>query len=165
MSKDSSFDIVSHVNLQEVDNAVNQARKEIAQRFDFKGTKSRIDFNRADKLLILIADDDMKLRNLRDILAIRLAKRGISLKAVEYGRAVDALEGTLRQEGRIISGISHEKAKAIVKDIKALGLKVQSSLQEEQIRVSGRKKDDLQEVIRVVRARDYALPLQIVNFR
>ena len=165
MSKDFSFDIVSHVDLQEIDNAVNQARKEIAQRFDFKGTKSRIDFTRDEKLLVLVADDDMKLRNLRDILAMRLAKRGVSLKALEYGPLADAAEGTLRQEIRIISGIEHEKAKAIIRDIKELRLKVQSTLQGEQIRVSGRKKDELQEVIKTLRGKNYSIPLQFVNFR
>ncbi|MDD5084536.1 MAG: YajQ family cyclic di-GMP-binding protein [Candidatus Omnitrophica bacterium] len=165
MSKDSSFDIVSEVDLQEIDNAINQARKEIAQRFDLKGTKCRIDFDKNEKLIVLVADDDMKLRSLKDILALRLVKRSVSLKAIHYGGPVQAAEGTLREEGKIIQGIPQDDAKEIVRDVKDLGLKVQASIQSDKVRISGRQRDDLQAVITAIRSKDYPIPLQFTNYR
>lgn len=165
MAQESSFDIVSKVDLQEVDNAVNQAKKEIAQRFDFKGSKSRIDFNKNEAKVVLLADDEMKLKNLKDVLATKLAKRGISLKSVRYGKEEAAEDGCIRQNVEIVQGISSEKAKEIVKLIKSTKMKVQASIQGEQVRVSGKKRDDLQEVISLVKNNVKDTALQFVNYR
>src|SRR3989338_711217 len=152
MPSDSSFDIVSQVNLQEVDNAIQQALKEIKTRFDFKGSKSEITFQREEKKIILLADDDLKLKNIIDIVETKLAKRGVSVKALKFGVAEKALDGMVRQTAEVIQGIAHEKAKEIVKLIKDLKLKVQASIQGDEIRVSSKSKDDLQTVIQVVKA-------------
>ncbi|MDD4941655.1 MAG: YajQ family cyclic di-GMP-binding protein [Candidatus Omnitrophica bacterium] len=165
MASNSSFDIVSEVDLQEVDNAVNQARKELAQRYDFRGSRSSIDFDRQEKKITLIADDDFKLRALHDILTTKLAKRGVSLKAVTFEPAEKAFEGTLRQIVSLTTGIDKEKAKDLVKIIKDLGLKVQTQIEGEKIRVSGAKKDDLQAVIAHIRAIDFPLALSFTNYR
>ncbi|MBI1978054.1 MAG: YajQ family cyclic di-GMP-binding protein [Candidatus Omnitrophica bacterium] len=165
MPSDSSFDIVSEVNLQEVDNAINQATKEIKTRFDFKGSKSEIKFNRDEKKIELIADDDMKLKNLTTILMDKFAKRGVPIKAVKYSEPEKAFDGMIRQKGEIIQGIPQEKAKDIVKRIKDLKLKVQAAIQGEQIRVSGKSKDDLQIVIQHLRNSNLDIPLQFTNYR
>lgn len=160
-----SFDIVSEVDMQEVDNAVNQAKKELVQRYDFKGTKSSIEFDRSEKKLTLIGDDDFKLRALRDILAGRLAKRGVSFKFLTFKEPEKAFEGTLRQQVEIVSGIDKEKAKDLNKIIKELGLKVQTQIEGEKIRVISAKKDDLQTVIAHLRSIDFPLPLSFCNYR
>ncbi|MFA5059970.1 MAG: YajQ family cyclic di-GMP-binding protein [Candidatus Omnitrophota bacterium] len=160
-----SFDIVSEVDLQEVDNAVNQAKKELAQRYDFKGSKASIDYNRAENKITLVGDDDYKLRALSDILAGKMTKRSISLKALDFKEAQQAFEGTLRQVIEITSGIPKEKAKDLVKIIKDLGLKVQSQIDGDKIRVSSPKKDDLQSVIAHLRSIDFPLALSFNNFR
>lgn len=160
-----SFDIVSEVDMQEVDNAVNQAKKELVQRYDFKGTKSSIEFDRSEKKLTLIGDDDFKLRALRDILAGRLAKRGVSFKSLTFKEPEKAFEGTLRQQVEIVSGIDKEKAKDLNKIIKELGLKVQTQIEGEKIRVISAKKDDLQTVIAHLRSIDFPLPLSFCNYR
>lgn len=160
-----SFDIVSEVDMQEVDNAVNQAKKELAQRYDFKGSKSSIEFDRVEKKMTLIGDDDYKLRALRDILATRLAKRGVSLKFLNFKEPEKAFEGTLRQQVEIVSGIDKEKAKDLNKIIKELGLKVQTQIEGEKIRVISAKKDDLQTVIAHLRSIDFPLPLSFCNYR
>lgn len=160
-----SFDVVSDVDLQEVDNAVNQARKEINQRYDFKGSKCKIDFNRAEKKLILVGDNDYKLRALRDVLSGRLIKRGISVKSLKYGDPQQAFEGTMRQNVDIASGIDKEKAKELVKIIKDLKLKVQTNIQEDKLRVIAAKKDDLQEVMSHLKSLDFSLPLSFCNYR
>ena len=166
MANDFSFDIVSEVNLQEVDNAINQALKEIRNRFDFKGSKSNITFVREEKKISLLADDDLKLKNLTDALEGKLAKRGVSVKSLKYNTPEKALDGLVRQHAEIIQGIPQEKAKEIVKMIKDLKLnKVQPSIQGEQIRVSGREKDDLQAVIQMLKNSKIDLPLQFVNYR
>ncbi len=162
---DFSFDIVSQVDLQEVDNAINQAMKEIKTRFDFKGSKSEIAFKREEKKVTYLADDDMKLKNMLEIFEGKLAKRGISIKALKYGTPEKALDGMVRQSAEIIQGIPHEKAKDIVKRIKDLKIKVQPSIQSEQIRVSGRTKDDLQTVIQFLKNSNLDLPLQFTNYR
>ncbi len=165
MANDFSFDIVSNVNLQEVDNAINQTYKEIKTRFDFKASKSEINFNRDDKKIVFLADDELKLKNLHDMLEGKLAKRGVSVKSLKYGTAEKALDGMVRQEAEIIQGIPQEKAKDIVKQIKEQKLKVQSSIQGDEIRVSSKSKDDLQVVIQLVKSKNLDIPLQFVNYR
>ena len=160
-----SFDIVSEVDLQEVDNAVNQAIKEMAQRYDFKNSKSSIDYDREEKKITLIADDDFKLRSVTDILATRLAKRGISLKSLKFNDPEKAFEGTLRQRIDISIGIDKEKAKELVGIIKELKLKVQTQIEGEKLRVSSLKKDDLQAVITHLKNIDFSLPLSFCNYR
>ncbi|MCX5715481.1 MAG: YajQ family cyclic di-GMP-binding protein [Candidatus Omnitrophica bacterium] len=160
-----SFDIVSEVDLQEMDNAVNQAKKELAQRFDFKHSKASIEYNRDEKKLILIADDDFKLRSLTDILVTRMSKRGISQKSLKFKDAENAFEGYLRQEVEIYTGIDKDKARELVAIIKGLGLKVQSQIAGEKVKVSSAKKDELQTVIAHLRALDFSIPLNFVNYR
>lgn len=161
----SSFDIVSQIDLQEVDNAVNQALKELATRFDFKGSKSSIEFSKTDKKIILVADDDLKLKNLQDILKTRMAARKIAIKALQFETAEKAFEGTLRQVITLVQGIPSEKAKDLVRQIKESKLKVQAAIQGEQIRVSAKSKDDLQGVIGYLRANPPDIPLQFTNYR
>ncbi|MEW5758653.1 MAG: YajQ family cyclic di-GMP-binding protein [Candidatus Omnitrophota bacterium] len=160
-----SFDIVSEVDMQEVDNAVNQAKKELSQRYDFKGSKSSIEFDKTEKKITLIADDDFKLRALTDMLNTKMAKRSVSLKSLNYKEAEKAFEGTLRQIIEITSGIPKEKAKDLNKIIKDLGLKVQTQIEGEKIKVSSQKKDDLQAVIGHLRSIDFPLALTFCNYR
>ena len=160
-----SFDIVSRVDLQEVDNAVNQAKKELATRFDFRGSKSSFEWNRDEKRLVLLADDELKLRNLRDILTTRLAIRKVPLKSLEWGKEEKAFEGLVRQEVKLTMGIPSEKAKEIVKEIKGIDLKVQASIQGDEVRVSSRSKDDLQAVIQHLKTSSCSIPLQFTNYR
>ena len=163
MAQDHSFDIVSKVNLQELDNAIQMSLKEIGQRFDFKGSKTEIR-HEPDKLII-ISDDEFKLKSTIDILQNKMVKRGISLKALEYGKVEQALAGTVRQEAKINQGITQEQAKDINKRIKESGLKVQTQIQGDQIRVSAKKIDDLQAVITVLRKAELPIELQFVNYR
>jgi uncharacterized protein YajQ (UPF0234 family) len=160
---DFSFDVVSKVDAQELDNALNQARKEIAGRFDFKHSKTQID--NTEKQITILTDDELKLRNVVDIIQTRAAKRGISLKAFEYGTVEPAAGGAVRQIVTIKSGIPKDKSKALIEAIKAAKLKVAAQLQDEQLRVSSKNKDDLQKVQQILRALDYELPLQFVNYR
>ena len=160
-----SFDIVSEVDLQEVDNAVNQAVKELSQRYDFKGSKSSIAFDRKEKKITLLADDDFKLRSLTDILATRLAKRGVSLKSLKFNDPEKAFEGYLRQAVEICMGIDRERAKELAGIIKGLGLKVQSQIEVEKIKVSSAKKDELQAVIVHLKGLDFPIPLSFCNYR
>ena len=160
-----SFDIVSEVDLQEADNAVNQAIKELSQRYDFKNSKASIAFDRKEKKITLIADDDFKLRALTDILAIRLAKRGVSIKAFKFNEPEKAFEGYLRQTVEICMGIDKERAKELTGIIKGLGLKVQAQIEGEKIKVSSAKKDELQGVITHLRNLDFSLPLNFCNYR
>lgn len=159
-----SFDIVSKVDVQEVDNAVNQAIKEMGQRYDFKGSRSEIKWERKEEIT-LIADDDYKLKSVTEMLNTKLAKRGVSLKAFEYGGVEEAAGGLKRQTIKIKQGISHEMAKEISKCIRDLDLKVQSQVQGDQIRVTGKKIDDLQEVIKALREKDLKISLQFLNMR
>lgn len=165
MAQEYSFDIVSQVDLQEVDNAVNQALKEIATRYDFKGSQSKIEFDRANKKITLLADDDMKLRALKEILSMRCAKRNISVKSLKFGAEEKALGGAIRQEIEVIQGIPADKAKQIVSLIKDAKLKVQASIQKDQVRVSGKDKDDLQTAIHALKESKLDLALQFVNYR
>jgi cyclic-di-GMP-binding protein len=160
-----SFDIVSEVDLQEMDNAVNQANKELAQRYDFKDSKASIAYDRKEKKLTLVADNDFKLKALTDILVTRMAKRGISLKSLKFNEPETAFEGYLRQTIEICMGIDKEKAKELSGIIKNLGLKVQTQIEGEKIKVSSAKKDDLQEVITHLRGLNFSLPLNFNNYR
>jgi cyclic-di-GMP-binding protein len=163
MASDSSFDVVSRIDAQELDNALNQARKEIAGRFDFKNSKTSIE--NTETSITIVADDELKLKNVIDIIASKAVKRGISLKAFEYGKVEPAAQQTLRQVIALRSGISKDKSKAVLDAIKASKLKVQAQFQDEQIRVSAKSKDDLQKIQEILRALDYELPLQFVNYR
>ena len=160
---DPTFDVVSEVNLPEVANAVAQAQKETAQRYDLKGSAAGIE--QKDKELTLTANDEFGLKAVTDILQTKLVKRGVSLKSLEYGTIEPATKGTVRQVVTIRQGIASEKAKEIVKAIKDSKLKVQVAIQGEQLRVSGKKKDDLQDVIALLRGADFGIPLQFTNFR
>ncbi len=165
MAKDSSFDIVCKTELAEVKNAVNQVMMEVRQRFDFKGSKSQVDLKEDDNKLLCVSDDQGKLKSLIDILHSKLVKRNVSLKALDYGPIDSASGGTARQEISIQQGISKDNAKEIVKLIKSSGLKVQASIQEDQVRVSGKKKDVLQEAISFVKEKKTDLEMQFINFR
>jgi uncharacterized protein YajQ (UPF0234 family) len=163
MAQEFSFDIVSKTEMQEVANAVQQAQKELAQRFDFKGSKSSIELSGEE--LTLVSDDEGKLRSLKDILDNKLVKRKVALKAMEWGKVEPAALGTVRKKAKIVQGIESEKAKAIVKAIKDAKLKVQASIQSDQVRVTGRSKDDLQRAIGLVKEHDFGIPLQFTNYR
>jgi uncharacterized protein YajQ (UPF0234 family) len=163
LAKDSSFDIVSKVDMAEVTNAVMQAQKEIAQRFDFKNSKSSIKLE--DEKIVLISDDDFKLTNVVDILESKLVKRGISLKALEYGKTQAAAGDTVRQEVKLVQGIPQDKAKLINKVLKDHKIKVSSTIQGDEIRVSGKNKDDLQAAITQLRKEDFGIELQFINYR
>lgn len=166
MAKESfSFDIVSEADLQEVDNAVNQAKKELSQRFDFKGSKSSVDYNRTEKKITLVGDDDFKLRSVKEILSNKLVKRGVSIKLLTFGEPQKVFGGCLQQAADLASGIPHEKAKELVRIIKGLELKVQAQIEGEKIRVFSPKKDDLQIVISHLRKIDYPLALTFCNYR
>ncbi|MBI3306345.1 MAG: YajQ family cyclic di-GMP-binding protein [Candidatus Omnitrophica bacterium] len=165
MSDQSSFDIVSQIDLQEIDNAVNQALKELRTRFDFKGSKSSIEFLKTEKKIRLIGDDDLKLRNLQEMLKTRMASRKIPIKSLQFGEPEQAFEGTLRQEITLVQGIPQEKAKELVRLIKEAQFKVQAAIQGEQIRVSSKSKDALQEVIAYIRSLSFDIPLQFTNYR
>ena len=158
-----SFDIVSKVEMQEVDNAVNQTVKEIAQRYDFKGSKSEITLEK-DAIKVL-ADDDFRLKAIIDILQSKFLKRGLSLKTLDYGKAENASGGMIRQNIAIQQGISKEKAKDVCAVIKESKLKVQAQIQDDQVRVTGKNIDDLQEVIRILKGKDLGVEMQFINFR
>lgn len=163
MSKSCSFDVVSQVDMQEVDNAVNQTVKEISQRYDFKNSKSTIELDGED--IKIIADDDYKLGAVVDILQSKILKRGIDLKSLDYGKAEDASGGTVKQIVKIKQGISKERAKDVVAAIKDSKIKVQAQIMDDQVRVTGKNKDDLQQVIQMLKAGDFDVPLQFTNFR
>lgn len=165
MPQDFSFDVVSKVDLQEVANAVQQASKEISTRFDFRGSASKVELREKDLELVLVSDDEHKLKSVIDILETKLVRRGVAVKALEYGKVEPAAGATVRQVAKIQQGIPSEKAKAIVKAIKDRKLKVQASIQADQVRVAGRSKDDLQTAMAVVREGEFGLPLQFTNYR
>ena len=162
----ASFDITSGVDMQEVDNAVNQARKEIAQRYDFKGSRAAIDLNRADNTLTLTADDEFKMTAVWDILQGRLVRRGVPTKNLTPGEIERAANDTVRRVITLQQGIPTEAAKEIVKFLKDRKLKkVQAAIQADQVRVSAASKDDLQEAIRLLREHDFGVALQFGNYR
>lgn len=163
MAQQNSFDIVSQVDHAEVMNAVNQTMKEVRQRFDFKDSKASVALEEKD--LALSAEDETKLRNMNDILQQKLVRRGVPLKALSYGTPEPAAGGTVRQRAQIQQGIPQEKAKDIVKFIKDSKIKVQASIQGDMVRVSGRDRDTLQEVIASLKARDFGINMQFTNYR
>jgi uncharacterized protein YajQ (UPF0234 family) len=166
MATQCSFDITSNVDLQEVDNALNQARKEVAQRYDFKGTKASIDFDAKESKLTLAADDEFKLNALWEIIQTRLVRRNVPVKNLTRGPAVASANSTVRQEITLQQGIPGEKAKDIVKFLKDAKVKrVQASIQGDQLRVSSASKDDLQEAMRLLREQDFGVALQFGNYR
>jgi uncharacterized protein YajQ (UPF0234 family) len=166
MAQQISFDITSKVDLQEVDNAVNQARKEIAQRYDFKGSNAQIDFNRIENTLVLTAEDKMKIEAVWEILQGRLVRRNVPVKNLTVGEIEPASGSTMRQTITLQQGIPGEKAKEIIKFLKDAKLKkVQASIQGDQVRISSPSKDELQGVIGLLRAQDFGIELQFGNYR
>jgi uncharacterized protein YajQ (UPF0234 family) len=162
---DSSFDIVSEINLQEMDNAVNQAQKEIGTRYDFKGTAASVEFNRKDKELTLMADGEPQLEAVRKVVVEKMIKRGVDPKCMDPQKLEQATHKTVRQKVKLKDGIDKDTAKTIQKAIKELKLKVNASIQGEALRVSGSKKDDLQSVMAHLRANPPGIPLQFNNYR
>ncbi len=158
-----SFDIVSVVDKQEVDNAVNQAIKEIGQRYDFKGSKTEVTLDK--DTVKVVTDDDFRLKAVLDVLQSKFVRRAVSLKALEYGKVEPASGGLVRQVITIRQGIAKEKGREIVALIKGTKLKVQGQIQEEQVRVTGKDIDDLQEIIRLLKGKDLGVDLQFVNMR
>ena len=166
MASTSSFDISTGADLQEVDNAVNQATKEVQQRYDFKGSKCSIAFDRTKLTLTLVADDDFRMKALFDVLQGKLIKRGVPVKNLELGVVTPAANDTVRREIKLTQGIPQEKAKVIVKAIKDRKFKkAQASIQGEEIRVQAPSKDELQEVIAFLRQQDFGLELKFGNYR
>ena len=163
MAKENSFDIVSKTDYAEVTNAVHQTEKEVSQRFDFKGSSAKVEI--VGKDLVLSAEDETKLRNMNDIMQTKMVKRGISLKALDYQKIEPAAGGTVRQTVKIQQGIPVEKAKEVVKAIKDSKLKVQASIQGETVRVAGKDRDTLQEVIGMLKAKDFGIDMQFDNYR
>jgi len=165
MADEHSFDIVSRVDLQEVSNAVQQAVKEISQRFDFKGSKSSIDLSKEKAEITLVADDDYKLKSLTEILKAKLVKRNVSLKTLSFGNIEKAAGDTLRQVVSLQQGLSPERAKDITKLIKETKLKVQAEIQKDQVRVRAKKIDDLQAVINMLKEKDFDFHIEYINYR
>jgi len=166
MASLSSFDISTGADLQEVDNAVNQATKEVAQRYDFKGSKCSIAFDRAKATLTLVADDDFRMKALFDVLQGKLIKRGVPVKNLELGEVTPAAGDTVRREIKLTQGISQDKSKAIVKAIKDRKFKkAQASIQGEEVRVQSPSKDELQDVITFLRTQDFGIELKFGNYR
>ncbi|WP_134686623.1 YajQ family cyclic di-GMP-binding protein [Brevibacillus migulae] len=163
MSKESSFDIVSKVDLSEVTNAINTAKKEIENRFDFKGSKSDISLDKEE--IVIVSDDEYKLGQVKDVLLSKLIKREVSIKNLDYGKIEPASGGTVRQRVKLVQGIDKDNAKKINTIIKDTGLKVKSQIQDDQIRVVGKSKDELQAIIAAIRKADLPIEVQFINFR
>src|SRR6266540_5368638 len=163
MAGENSFDIACKIDMQEVANALDQARREIATRYDLKGAKNEITQEKTD--ITLLSADEMKLKAVVDILQSKLHKRGVPLKALTFGTVEPAAGGAVRQKIELQQGIPTDKAREIVKLIKEMKLKVQASIQEDQVRVSGKARDDLQTIIAMLRDKDLGIALQFVNYR
>ncbi|MES9684138.1 MULTISPECIES: YajQ family cyclic di-GMP-binding protein [Bacillaceae] len=163
MSKESSFDIVSKVDLPEVSNAIQLATKEIATRYDFKGSKSSITLEKEE--LVLVSDDDYKLEQLKDVLINKLIKRNVPIKNLDYSKVEGASGGTVRQRAKLVQGIDKDNAKKINTIIKNSGLKVKSQIQDDQIRVTAKSRDDLQAIIAAVKGADLSIDVQFLNYR
>jgi len=163
MAKESSFDIVSKVDLSEVSNAINIALKEIQNRYDFKGSKSDISLEKEE--LVLVSDDDYKLEQLKDVLITKLIKRGVATKNIDYKKVENASGGTVRQRASLVQGIDKDNAKKINTIIKNTGIKVKSQVQDDQIRVSAKSRDDLQQIIAAIRDADLPIDVQFINYR
>ena len=165
MAKESSFDIVSSVNIQEVDNAFGQTKKEMSQRYDLKGTGAAIEFDKSAKTITITAPADFVVGQIQDILTTKLLRRGIDLQALKWGKNENASGGNVRRSAVIVEGIDRDSASAINKDIKAQKFKAKVQIDGDKLRVSSASRDTLQEVIAFVKSNDYGLPLQFVNYR
>ncbi|MEW9121845.1 MAG: YajQ family cyclic di-GMP-binding protein [Thermotaleaceae bacterium] len=163
MASNCSFDVVSEVNMQEVDNAVNQSKKELAQRYDFKGSKAEIQLDKDE--IKVTAEDEFRIKNVVDIIQTKMVKRNIPLKSLDYGKIETAGGGMARQIIKIQRGISKEKGKDIVAAIKNSKLKVQAQIMDDQVRVTAKDKDVLQEVIQMLKGKDFGVELQFTNYR
>ena len=163
MAQQNSFDIVSNVDRAEVTNAIHQTIKEVRQRFDFKGSRANVELER--DALLLTAEDETKLRNMNDILQQKLVRRGVPLKALSYTSVERAAGGTVKQRAAIQQGIPQDKAKEVVKFIKDSKAKVQASIQADMVRVSGRDRDTLQDVIAKLKAKEFGIHMQFTNYR
>ncbi|MEQ7274088.1 YajQ family cyclic di-GMP-binding protein [Enterococcus thailandicus] len=163
MAKDASFDIVSEVNMEEVKNAIQQTTKELTNRFDFKG--STVEIKLEQNRLVVLSDDDFKLEQIKDVLLSKLIKRGVPIKNIHFSDSEHALGGKAKQNADLVSGIDRENAKKITTAIKNAKLKVKAQIQEDQIRVTGKSRDDLQEVISLLRKLDLPIELQFTNYR
>jgi hypothetical protein len=163
MAQQNSFDVVSQVDRAEISNAINQTLKEVGQRFDFKGSHANVALEKEE--LVLTAEDETKLRNMNDILQQKLVRRSVPLKALSYGTIEPAAGGTVRQRAQIQQGIPQEKAKEIVKLIKDSKAKVQASIQGDTVRVTGKDRDTLQQVIATLKAKDFGINMQFTNYR
>jgi cyclic-di-GMP-binding protein len=162
---DNSFDVVSQIEMPEVQNAIQQAMKEITTRYDLKDSKSNIELNEKDKKLILTSADDFKLRAVTEILGQKLVKRGVPIKNLTYGTVNSAAGSSVKQEVTLTSGIPTEKAKDMVKKIKDSKLKVQASINGDLVRISGKDRDTLQQAIALLKGQDFGIDLQFINFR
>ncbi len=165
MAANPSFDIVSEVNLEEVQNAVNQSMVEIRQRFDFKNSKSDVTLDKGAHQMVLVSDDEVKMQSVIEVLQSKLARRQVSMKALEYGKIELASGGAVRQTVNIQQGIPQLKGKEIAKFIRGIGAKVQSQIMDTQVRVTGKKKDDLQTVMTSLRAKDFGIDISFTNYR
>ncbi|MGE5314811.1 MAG: YajQ family cyclic di-GMP-binding protein [Acidobacteriota bacterium] len=165
MAAQNSFDVVSEIDMQEVDNAINQAKKEIFQRYDFKGTKTEIDFNRKENTINVLSDDEFRLKSVIDILQNKFVKRGIHLKSMKFGEVEQAGGGMARMKITLNVGIDKENARLIVKMIKDTKLKVQAQIMDDQVRVTGKDRDDLQQVIAMLKAAELDFAVQFTNYR
>jgi uncharacterized protein YajQ (UPF0234 family) len=163
MAQQNSFDIISKADRAEIDNAINQTAKEVGQRFDFKGSHAQVVLE--EKALLLTAEDETRLRNMNDILQQKLVRRGVPLKALSYGKVEPAAGGTVRQRVDIQQGIPQEKAKEIVKFIKDSKAKVQAAIQSDTVRVTGKDRDTLQDIITKLKAKDFGIDMQFTNYR
>jgi uncharacterized protein YajQ (UPF0234 family) len=162
---ENTFDVVSKIDLNEVSNAVQQASKEVHTRYDLKDSKSSIELNEKENKILLASGDEYKLKSVTEILGQKLVKRGVPLKGLQYGTITPASHGRVRQEITLQQGISTEKAKEIIKVIKDSKLKVQASIQSDMVRVSGKDRDTLQQVIALLRGKDFGIELQFTNYR
>ena len=160
-----SFDVVSRVDMQEMDNAVNQVKKEIATRFDFRGSKTSLELDRKEAKIQVLTEDDMKLRAIKDMLIAKVVRRSIEAEALVFGDHERAAGDMVKQTVTITNGIDIETARKVVKVVKETKLKVQAAIQGEEVRITGKKRDDLQEAIQALKEADFGMPLQFVNYR
>ena len=163
MAKESSFDIVSEVDLPEVTNAITLATKEIKTRYDFKGSKSSVALENEE--IVLVSDDEYKLEQLKDVLDSKFVKRNVPTKNFDYGKIEGASGGTVRQRAKLIQGIEQKHAKEITKIIKNSGVKVKSQVQDDQVRVTGKNRDDLQKIIAEIKQAEFPIDIQFINYR
>jgi hypothetical protein len=162
-ASDSSFDVVSKVDLPELDNAINQARKEIDNRFDFKGTGSRIEGGKDS--VVVYSSDEFHLKSIIEVLESRLVRRGVPLKALAWDTLADGPKGSVKREAKVLQGIDQDKAREITKFVKKLNKKVNVTVQKDQVRISSKSKDLLQETLKALKENDFGLPLQFTNYR